>query len=282
VSARSLHWALWVGALLSGCGLGVFLRVEPVQVAPGIRASLGGGGNSTILQGGGDAFVVDLKFGDFARRLRREVEQDLGREVRRILLSHSHTDHAGGLELYPDVRAVLAHPRSIARLKAKAPGTPWIEVEKEIQVSLGGRHVRALFVGPGHTDGDLIAFVPEEKVLVAGDLWSNGFEPFIDSASGGTILGMRAALERMLELPFEKVVPGHGEVGTRADVQKTRDYLLRLETAVAELKQAGKTEAAVVAALGNPEPGFRAVPFLTNRERNVRLMYQALSEGVRE
>jgi cyclase len=251
------------------------MKTQPLT--RGLRTVLGGGGNSTYFLHGEDAWIIDVKFGDFARRLRSEVETERLQTVKRILLTHSHSDHAGGLALYPSVGAVMVHPKTLERLRAKevAP-KPWVTVEKDIRLLLGGEEVRVMHLGKGHTDGDLIAWFPKEKVLVAGDVFSNGFEPSVDESAGGDMLSLRGTVEALLSLPFEKVVPGHGELAGRTEVTALKEYLARLESDVRLLLSQGRTEDEVVKSLvAQPSP-YRAIPFGADRERSVRLMYQAI------
>lgn len=278
-------WGLVVGALLSGCGIRVLLEVRPVTLAPDARVWLGGGGNSFAFLHGGDAFVVDLKFLDFARRQRRQVEEELGRKVRRLLLTHSHVDHAGGLALYPEAGAVLVHPRTRARLERQREGmagVAFVEVDDEARLLLGKEEVVVKYLGVGHTDGDLVAWLPGRKLLVAGDLFLNGYEPHVDEKAGGNTLALRYTLDRMLELPFETVVPGHGEVGTRADVERWRDYLAKLEAEVRAGIAAGRTEDDLARNIRLPEYAYQVIPLGEDRERNVRQMYRAVLKAGKE
>jgi glyoxylase-like metal-dependent hydrolase (beta-lactamase superfamily II) len=275
---RNLSWLGLVLAFLGGCTLEKLVRVRRVDLDPRVVLFLGGGGNSLVLLHGGEAFLVDPKFSGMARQLRVDVEQQLGREVRRLLLTHSHVDHTGGLPLYPRAGAVLAHPATIRRVQADGQRAPFVEVERELLLTLGGEPIRVLYLGRGHTDGDLVAFLETRKLLVSGDLVVQGWEPNIDVEAGGAALEWKGTLDHLLALPFEKVMPGHGELMTRAEVEHFRDYFQALEGAVREGKAKGLDEEAVaktvtVAGFDDLAP----LPGGVNRERNLRLMYRALS-----
>lgn len=217
-------------AFLGGCGLQMFLRVDQRRVDDRLLYFLGGGGNSFAFLHPGGAFISDPKFGPGARTFQHDLEVDLGRRVQRILLTHWHFDHVGGLELY-NPAVVLVHPKTRQRMIETGAKGNWVEVEHEVQLFLAGEKIRVLSLGSGHTDGDLVALFEKRRLLVAGDLLLDHAEPVIDLKSGGGILALGTTLDRLLELDFERVLPGHGEPLTRADVTHFRAYLTALETA---------------------------------------------------
>ena len=268
-------------ALLGGCGTRWFLHVTPRTFDTRLKLFLGGGGNaSVLLDGREDALLVDTKFGDFSKRLRREVEVELARKVRRIVLTHAHFDHAGGLRLFPDVGVVLVHPNARRRLEAEGVRAPFVEVEGEVRILVDGEEVRVLSMGGGHTDGDLVALIARRKLLVAGDLINNGFEPYCDPEYGGDIFELARTLPRLMTLDFEQVVPGHGEVMPREKAQQLSDYLQALESQVRAARAAGMTEDQVVAKVTLPE--YPLDPFLgviTSRQGSVRAMFKSLARA---
>ncbi|MGQ0508961.1 MAG: MBL fold metallo-hydrolase [Myxococcaceae bacterium] len=277
-----MRWALVVLALSTGC-IGAFTRTSLRKLGDRFEVMLGGGGNSGILLHGDEAFVVDSKFGSYTRRLHHRVESELQHTVRRLLLTHSHVDHAGNVGLFEGVGAVLIHPNALNRLRTAPPhGTPasgpYVEVADNLQLSLGGEIVRVLYLGKGHTDGDLVALLPQRRVLITGDLVLTRYEPRVDPIGGGDILAFRGTLERMLALDFDTVVPGHGELGTRADVVRYRDYFAALEQAVRQAVAAKKTEDQAVQEITLPDfDDLAPLPLNTSaREKSVRLMYKAI------
>lgn len=274
------HWApllLGLCALSSGCATSWFLHVSPRSYDAKLKLLLGGGGNVTlVLHAPGEALMVDTKFAEFSRRLKREAEVELARKVRRIVLTHAHSDHAGGLKLFPDARAVLVHPNARKRLEAEGTHAAYVEVEREVRLQLGGEEVRVLAMGNGHTDGDLVAYLPGRKLLVAGDLMNNGFEPYADPKYGGDILTMSRTLANLMTLDFETVVPGHGEPMPRAQAQALADYATALRTEVAAARAAGKGEDQVVDEVTLPQHRLESMLFLSSRKGNVRAMFQLL------
>lgn len=279
---RSRWFPLALCGLLSACGTQAFLHVEEKPLGDRLLALLGGGGNSLVLFHGADAFVVDLKLGDFARRLRREVVLEHQHHARRILLTHSHADHAGGLDQFPDAEVVLVHPKTRARLAARGIKARWVEIEREARLVLGDEEVHVLHPGRAHTDGDLVAYLPRRRLLVSGDLLVDGYLPNADGDAGGNLLDFRRALDRLLALDFNAVLPGHGPLVPRARLEAYRDYLQALEAQVAAAQARGlapgEAEKAVKVA------GFeslRNLPLAVDREKNVRDMYRALAEEKR-
>jgi cyclase len=152
-----------------------------------------------------------------------------------------------------------------------------VEVEDAINLELGGETVHVFHPGVAHTDGDLAAFLPKRKLLIAGDLWNNGYEPEADPRYGGDLRGLKRAYDRMLELPFEEVLPGHGSKGTRAQVEEVRRYLQAMEDAVAAAVAQGLDEEQTVAEVKLADwPPYQPIPRMASREGNVRMMWRSL------
>jgi cyclase len=277
-----------LAALLLGCSLRVYLHIEPRKLSPQVWAYLGGGGNSLVVVDKTEAFLADVKMGDFALRMKRTVEEELSRKVQRLLLTDSHPDHWDGLVNYPDAGAVIAHPRTHERIaaalhRARQPDRyGWVPVTSELRLVLGEEEVWIRSLGPGATDGDLAAFVPSLNLVMTGDLFSTGFEPAVDEASGGQLLGLRRALDAMLAYDFQQVLPGHGPLGTRADVVAARDYLAAMEAALRQAAGRGLGEDAAVeageAALRS-FPRLEALPLQADRRGNLKAMYRELTAG---
>ena len=96
------------------------------------------------------------------------------------------------------------------------------------KIEVGGRVVEINHVINAHTDGDSWVYFPDANVLALGDTYSSRTYPNLDWGSGGTIDGMVLALERYLKAANDttKIVPGHGNLATKADLIVFRDMLV--------------------------------------------------------
>ena len=113
-----------------------------------------------------------------------------------------------------------------------------------------GDDVRVYHVPPAHTDTDSIVHFVKADVVHMGDVFFNGSYPYIDTSSGGRVDGVIEAADRALAGTggATRFIPGHGPVGSRADLQAYRDMLKTVRDRVAALKAAGKSRDEVIAA----------------------------------
>jgi glyoxylase-like metal-dependent hydrolase (beta-lactamase superfamily II) len=121
----------------------------------------------------------------------------------------------------------------------------------------GGRRVELIQVGPAHTTGDLIVWIPDARVVVAADVMFVGVAPVMWA---GPVSNWVAALDRIAELDPVAVVPGHGPVATIADVDILRDYWFSIETGVIEALEDGASPADAAREVIGSE-GFLAAPW---------------------
>ena len=92
----------------------------------------------------------------------------------------------------------------------------------ELDLDVGGRQVRLIQVGPAHTPGDIIVYVPDAKVVYTGDILFIGGAPLVWT---GPVSRCVAACDRILDLDLTAIVPGHGPLTDKDGVRVVRDYL---------------------------------------------------------
>ncbi len=112
----------------------------------------------------------------------------------------------------------MAFMRRMSALKILAPG---MTIDDTMSIEDGGRQVDLVCLGPGHTDGDLILYLPQDKIAFLGDLFFKDAIPNVDDAR---VLDWMKTLKEALKLDAKTFVPGHGQVGDRADVEEFLTY----------------------------------------------------------
>ena len=133
-------------------------------------------------------------------------------------------------------------------------------------------------MAPAHTDGDSIIWFEGENVVHMGDLYFNGFYPFIDASSGGRVAGMLAAAASVLERidGNTKIIPGHGPLSNKQELTAYRKMLATLSERVAEQKRAGKTVEEVMASKPTADHDEQWGGGFLNPDNFVRVLYSAL------
>ncbi len=194
-------------------------------------------GNVAVLPSEEGVLLVDDKFEQDAPDIVAKVKAISDKPIKYILNTHQHGDHTGGnaFMLKNTPAEILIHKNARANMVAgNQPGLPQITYADEAQVFLGGMEVSAHHLGRGHTNGDAVILFPSERVLHTGDLYVNGSAPFIDYSAKGSLVEWDKTLDRVLQLDFDTVIPGHGPVAKKADLMKWRD-------SIAELRSRAKT-----------------------------------------
>ncbi len=215
-------------------------------------------GNLGVFIGQDGTFLIDDQFAPVTENIIAEI-MVLGGDIPRFVLNtHYHGDHTGGNEnLGKAGTLIVSHDNVRDRLQggsfirefnilmppAAPEGLPIVTFSEDITFHLNGDTVQAIHVPHSHTDGDAIIHFIGANVIHAGDIIFNGFYPFIDVRHGGTIKGMIEGTKLILSLADDntKIIPGHGPLTNRAELN---DYLQMLETAyerLRKLKADGKT-----------------------------------------
>jgi len=213
--------------------------------------------NSGIVLGREGAIVVDTAATEARARKLHETVRRLGSgRATTLVNTHHHGDHCFGNFVFAPETTIIAHELARAEMAAggKAlqgiwPDVEWGEIELRLPdvtfpdrmtVHTGDFEVELIHVGPAHTSNDVVAWLPSQRVLFAGDVVFNGVTPFVLM---GSVAGSLAAVERLRALGPATIVPGHGAVGGAALLDHTADYLLWVQHLAAEGIAAGLSPA---------------------------------------
>lgn len=204
--------------------------------------------NSTFLIGDSGILVVDTGLNTTeGAKLLSAIRRISTLPVKYIVNTHYHPDHQGGnLTVGPDATVISTdYTRERTLDLAKAPDMEGfhfrpagLTFENRIRLYVGAYRVEVYFPGKAHTSGDAIVYFPEQHAVAMGDLFLNQSCPAMDDGSAANWID---AIDHVLSLPVEKVVPGHFAVGTRSDLQRFHDYLSDLYQQVSSLKRKGES-----------------------------------------
>jgi cyclase len=219
------------------------------QVGPGLYAYISdndASANSTFLIGRAGVLVVDTGLNAAeGTKLLGAIRQVSRLPVKFIINTHYHPDHQGGNTVVgPDAVVIttdFTRNRTLAlmqsaEMKAFQFRPANVTFQKRMTVYLDPYSADVYFPGKAHTSGDALVYFPQQRVLAAGDLFLNHSSPAMDNGSAANWI---QALDHALELPLEHVVPGHFELGSKADLQRFRDYLSDLFQQVRTMRQQG-------------------------------------------
>ena len=216
---------------------------------------------------------MQLAFGEAIRKV-------TSKPVSRVLLTHHHSDHVFGVHRFRP-SCVIAHracrhnmalagPEAVQRWAAKRPhfapdlqGIPVIlpdlTFDDKVTVHVGAHEIEFFHPGIAHTDGDAAALLRKERVLFAGDLFFNRVCP---AAFAGSLEGWIAAVQHMLALEVDTIVPGHGPISDKAGLGRMLEYLQLIVHHSREAFAAGASaeEAAEAMPLGELRERAEALP----------------------
>lgn len=174
--------------------------------------------------------------------LKKEIKARFNQPIKYVIYSHDHADHISGGEVFADDGAVIvAHAIAKADILAGAVPTaaPDITFTDNLTLNLGGKTVELKFLGKSHSDNMIVAFFPQERALFAVDFLSVKRLPF-RTFGDGFMPDLITAIDKVGELDFDILVPGHGPLGTKQDAadhgQYIKDLKAEVEKAVAEGK----------------------------------------------
>ena len=180
---------------------------------------------------------------DAAQWLKSEIASRFRKPIRYVIYSHDHADHSSGGEVFAnDGAIVIAHENAKRTIIGeKRPTTvPQVTFHKNMTIELGGKTVELRYVGKNHSDNMIVMLFPAERTLFAVDFIPVKTVAF-KNLSDAYLPEWIESLKRVERMDFDILAPGHGRLGTKADVAAFREYMSDLHDQVLAQARMGKS-----------------------------------------
>ena len=241
------------------------VEIKAEMLAPGVAVLFGAGGNIGLSFGDDGNVLIDDQYAPLTAKIMAAVMRIDPDPIRFVINTHWHFDHSGGNENLGKAGAVIvAHDNVRKRMAVehlsqrfgKIPASPKqalpvITFAEGVKFHLNGDEIRVVHMRKAHTDGDSLVHWTKGNVLHMGDIFFHKVTlPFIDLESGGSIDGVIAAVRKGLAMagPETRIIPGHGPVASKSDLQAYLAMLVDVRAKVAAQKRSGASLAKVKAA----------------------------------
>jgi glyoxylase-like metal-dependent hydrolase (beta-lactamase superfamily II) len=261
--------------------------VHPLK--PNVYWVEGGGGNSGVIVGDKGVIVIDAKTTPAGgKELLDDIAKITPKPVTTVILTHSDGDHVNGLAAFPAGITIIAHENCKKEMEAAlaaggrgappAGHLPTEVVSKNKQdLKIDGVKIEVLHWAPAHTTGDLVVDLPAEKIVFTGDIIATQLaDPLIHLAKNGSSEGWITTAKGIAGLNADQFVPGHGDVQTKAAIQKRLAVAAAKRAKIKDLVAQGKSLEEIKTAVGDPPaaPGRGGPAFASFTE----VVYQELTK----
>jgi glyoxylase-like metal-dependent hydrolase (beta-lactamase superfamily II) len=264
------------------------ISFKSTELAPGLYMLEGqggfAGGNLGLITGDDGVVLIDDGLEPLVAVTVAAIESLTGDPVDFVINTHAHGDHTGANEvLHGKGATVVAHDnlrRQMVKDGSNRAALPELTFADAVTFHLNGHTARVFHVANAHTDGDSVIHFPEVNIIHTGDVLFNKLFPFIDMDSGGSVDGFIAAQKKIISIADDetKIIPGHGVLANKADLQAAVDMLEDAQARVRTLVDAGKSKEEVLAEnpLADYDEGW-TWGFI-DTERMTEALYRSLTE----
>jgi len=267
--------------------------IVPQKLTDSITLLSGPGGNVVVLDGADGKLMGDTFVQPAWPHLKDALDKIGNAPVKTAIDTHWHFDHSdNNASLRAAGATLVAHANTKKRMSethtlavlnltfgpSPAEALPQQTFAQTHKITMNGETVSLVHIPPAHTDSDIYLHFEKGNVLQTGDVFFNGFYPYIDSGTGGSVSGMIAGAAKLLAVVDNntKIVPGHGPLGNKADLMKYHDMLTTVREHLQKLKSSGKTVQEAVAAKPLADLDAAWGKGLFNSDTFIQIAYPAL------
>ena len=269
------------------------VKIKTIEVKDGIYMLMGRGGNIGLSVGDDGVFMIDDQFAPLSEKIKTAISKITDKKVKFLINTHWHFDHVGGNENFSkDGVVIVSHNNVRNRMskdgfikafnrKTKAAtkaALPIVTFNDTITFHLNNEQIEILHMPNSHTDGDSVIFFKSSNVIHTGDIFFNGFYPFIDKSSKGSIDGVIKSVEYILSKADDKtqIIPGHGKLANKDDLKVYRDTLIILKERMKKLIDDGKSLEEIIAMKPNADIDKKWGGGFLNPENFLRILYDVV------
>ncbi len=262
-----------------GSGAGNFdsVQIKTLPVQNNIYMLVGAGGNVTVQVGPQGVLLVDTQYAQVSPKILEALSKLTNKPLRYVINTSFHADHTGGNENLrkagrmvfagpgagairdaAEGAAIIAHENVMNRMSAPTgkqsptPADSWpteTYFGDEKDLYFNGESIQIFHIPNAYTDGDSLVHFRRSDVVSTGDIFTLASYPPIDLNAGGSVQGVIAGLNKILDITVPEfneeggtlVVPGHGRICDEADVAEYRDMVTIIRDRVQNLIKKGKT-----------------------------------------
>lgn len=268
-SLRKLAIALALALIFSVLAVSVARAQQPPQplTVTKIKDNLywargGAGSNDGIIVGKDGVILVDTKTTpDSEKEVLAEVAKITPKMITTVIITHSDGDHVNGLAALPAGLTIIAQENCKKEMEASASSRnpapqdrlPTKTYDKTDKMTIDGVKIQLYHWAPAHTSGDTVVYLPEDKVVFGGDLLvTNRPDTLIHLEKHGTAAGWIESAKGILKLDADTYLTGHGDMMTKADVQKKLDLIQGKYDKIKAMVAQGKSLDEIKTSLGEP------------------------------
>jgi glyoxylase-like metal-dependent hydrolase (beta-lactamase superfamily II) len=212
-----------------------------------------GSGNVTVLVGKKGVVLIDAKFPQDHDGIMKLLRSITDLPVSYVINTHMHPDHAGGNPAMQEIGANVIASENARRIMAErqTPGLPNIAIRDYLRLYLDDMPIDLHYLGRGHTDNDIVVHLPTKRIVVTGDLFAlyGPYQPVVDYSAGGSLRDWTRTLERVLQLDFDTIIPGHSGSTDRKNVEGYIAELTRTQEMVREMNRQKRSQDEIRAVL---------------------------------
>ena len=210
------------------------------EIKDGLYWITDGAYQAMFLTTGDGVIVVDAP-PSIGQNILNAIAEVTDEKITHVVYSHTHNDHIGAVNLYPENAAIIAHAETASQLKQRNDSNrpvPTVTFEDKYTLEVGNQKLELRYHGPVHEPGNIFIYAPDQKVLMLVDVIFPGWTPFKDLAMAENVHAFIAAHDMVLEYDFETFIGGHlTRLGTPEDVQIQKEYFQDIRTSAGKANQ---------------------------------------------